>query len=94
MQISANITYCRIIERVVNSVFKKKVFVIDVGQSVDTLHPMWEEFLKRDIHNILVFFNSYVNIPLLEEAEDSLYHAITEMTLSKEEFIQIFCNNS
>ena len=69
---------------------KKKVYVIDVGKSVDLLHPLWKDFLKRDIHNTITFFSNYIQINCIEEAEETLFNAITEMTLTKEEFLDIF----
>ncbi len=36
--------------------YRKDPYIIDVGQSVSTKHPMAEEFLKRDIKNISTFF--------------------------------------
>ena len=66
------------------------MFVIDVGQSVDSLHPLWKDFLKRDIHNIISFFNNYIQINSIEEAEEALFNAITEMSLTTEEFLEIY----
>lgn len=74
---------------VVCRVLRKRVYVIDVGQSVDTLHPMWEQFLKRDIHNILVFFGAYLKISS-EEAEMALFEGITQMKQTSEEFISTY----
>ena len=73
--------------------YKKKVYVIDVGQSVDTLHPMWKEFLKRDIHNILTFFKDYVTIRNGEEAENDLFRGLTEMEFDVDGFIQKVCKD-
>ncbi len=36
--------------------YRKNPYIIDVGQSVSTRHPMAQEFLKRDIKNISTFF--------------------------------------
>ena len=56
------------------------VYVIDVGQSVNTLHPGWEDMLKRDIHNILEFYNKNGVIRDLEEVKGRLYEfVLTEM---------------
>ena len=56
------------------------MYVIDVGQSVNTLHPGWEDMLKRDIHNILEFYNKNGVIRDLEEVKGRLYDfVLTEM---------------
>ncbi len=36
--------------------YRKEPYIIDVGQSVSIKHPMAEEFLRRDIKNITLFF--------------------------------------
>lgn len=54
--------------------YRKKPYIIDVGQTVLTEHPMAQEFLKRDIHNILHYFKKY-NINYREE---HLYTKITK----------------
>ncbi len=36
--------------------YRKKIYIIDTGQSVNIKHPMALEFLKRDIKNICSFF--------------------------------------
>ncbi|MEM0139467.1 MAG: serine protein kinase RIO [Ferroplasma sp.] len=36
--------------------YRKKPYIIDVGQSVSVKHPMAEEFFMRDIKNIVNFF--------------------------------------
>jgi len=36
-----------------------KLFIIDVGQSVLLDHPMAEEFLHRDVKNIINYFSKY-----------------------------------
>ena len=38
--------------------FKKKVWVIDVSQSVEPIHPLGLEFLLRDCANVFKFFSS------------------------------------
>ena len=52
------------------SVYHGRVFVIDVGQSVNTIHDKWREFLSRDIHNIISYFNHRQPIPNVEEIEE------------------------
>ena len=39
--------------------FRKKPYLIDLGQGVLKMHPNAEEFLKRDIYNIVRFFKKY-----------------------------------
>ena len=39
--------------------YRKKVYFIDVGQSVNIKHPSSEIFLRRDIFNICTFFRKY-----------------------------------
>ncbi len=39
--------------------FRQKPYLIDAGQAVLLDHPSSEEFLKRDIHNIVSFFKKY-----------------------------------
>jgi RIO kinase 1 len=39
--------------------FRKKPYIIDVGQAVLLDHPAAIEFLKRDIHNIVHYFKKY-----------------------------------
>jgi RIO kinase 1 len=37
--------------------YRKEPYIIDLGQSVSTKHPMADTFLKRDIMNITTFFH-------------------------------------
>lgn len=39
--------------------YRKKVYFIDVGQSVHIKHPSSEIFLRRDIFNVCTFFRKY-----------------------------------
>jgi len=39
--------------------FKNKPYLIDLGQGVLLEHPLSNEFLERDIHNIVHHFNKY-----------------------------------
>jgi len=39
--------------------FRGKPYIIDVGQAVVLEHPSAYEFLRRDIHNIFIFFQKY-----------------------------------
>lgn len=39
--------------------FKKNCYIIDLGQGVLTEHPNALEFLKRDIKNVVSYFNKY-----------------------------------
>ncbi len=39
--------------------FRQKPYLIDAGQAVLLDHPSSQEFLKRDIHNIVSFFKKY-----------------------------------
>lgn len=43
-------------------IYRNKPYVIDVGQGVLLDHPRAYEFLKRDISNIVNYFNKYYNI--------------------------------
>lgn len=52
------------------SVHHGRLFVIDVGQSVNTIHDKWREFLSRDVHNIIAYFNHKQPIPDVEEIEE------------------------
>ncbi len=47
--------------------FNDKPVIIDVGQAVVLEHPSAEEFLKRDVHNILSYFKKYTPTPSEEE---------------------------
>jgi RIO kinase 1 len=39
--------------------YRKKPYIIDLGQGVLVEHPNAHEFLRRDIHNIVSYFNKY-----------------------------------
>jgi RIO kinase 1 len=39
--------------------YEDKPYIIDLGQGVVLEHPMSHEFLKRDIYNIVQYFNKY-----------------------------------
>lgn len=52
--------------------FRKKPYIIDVGQGVLVEHPNSHSFLKRDIHNIVSYFKKY-NI---RADEDKIYKTI------------------
>ena len=39
--------------------YRKKPYIIDLGQGVLIEHPNAHEFLRRDIHNIVSYFNKY-----------------------------------
>ena len=40
-------------------IYRQKPYVIDLGQGVILEHPSSEEFLKRDIHNIVQYFGRF-----------------------------------
>ena len=37
-------------------VYRKKVYFIDFGQAVDSMHPSADAFLERDVRNVTNFF--------------------------------------
>ncbi|AAT42837.1 serine protein kinase RIO [Picrophilus oshimae] len=37
--------------------YRRKIYIIDTGQSVSIKHPMAHDFLKRDVNNICSFFS-------------------------------------
>ncbi|KYK22797.1 hypothetical protein AYK25_07105 [Thermoplasmatales archaeon SM1-50] len=39
--------------------FRQKPYIIDAGQAVLLDHPSSQEFLKRDVHNIVSYFKKY-----------------------------------
>lgn len=49
------------------------VYVIDVGQSVNTTHNTWRQLLRRDVDNILNFYNHHGAIADLEEVQERTY---------------------
>lgn len=50
-----------------------KPYIIDLGQGVLLDHPNAQEFLKRDIHNIVSYFRKYG----INENEQTIYERIT-----------------
>ena len=46
-----------------------RVYVIDVGQSVNTIHDKWRDFLARDVHNIMHYFHHKREIRDVDEVE-------------------------
>ena len=54
---------------VTRSVQHGRVYVIDVGQSVNTIHDKWRDFLARDVHNILHYFHHKREIQNVDEVE-------------------------
>ncbi|MBN2598991.1 MAG: serine protein kinase RIO, partial [Candidatus Thermoplasmatota archaeon] len=52
--------------------FRQKPYVIDAGQAVLLDHPSSQEFLKRDIHNIVQHFKKYS----VEGDEHAIYEAL------------------
>ena len=83
-----NLLYIIILSLLISSVYNKIVYIIDVGQSVTTQHPLWESFLKRDIHNILKFFENYISYHSLEDAEISLFEGIVNKSITSSEFLE------
>lgn len=61
---------------------KKKVWVIDVSQSVEKDHPFSFEFLKRDVYNINNYYKKQLGVNTFKFK--SLFHMITDPTLSSE----------
>ena len=56
-------------------------FLIDMSQSVLISHPRADEFLKRDLHNILTFFSlKGVDTPELDELLLSITSTPSEET--------------
>lgn len=54
--------------------FRQKPYVIDAGQAVLLDHPSSQEFLKRDIHNIVHYFSKYD----IESNEQTLYESLVK----------------
>ncbi len=57
-------------------VHRSKIFFIDFGQAVDSKHPQADNFLDRDIHNIVTFFRKQG----VKCDEDDLGSRIREVT--------------
>jgi RIO kinase 1 len=43
----------------ISFLFRQKPYIIDVGQAVLLDHPSSQEFLIRDIYNVVQFFKKY-----------------------------------
>jgi len=62
---------------------QKKLFVIDVSQSVEQTHPNALEFLRMDIRNVTEYFSKrYTSKALLSVQQ--LFHFITDPTINDE----------
>ncbi|CAB3401510.1 unnamed protein product [Caenorhabditis bovis] len=64
-----------------------KVFVIDVSQAMDLSHPRNLQFLTRDIHNVLAFFNR-IETPSLPSAVQ-LFNLITDLNMSESDDLNV-----
>jgi len=53
-------------------IFRKKPYIIDVGQAVLLDHPAAMDFLRRDIHNIVHYFKKYG----IEGNEQAIYEKL------------------
>jgi RIO kinase 1 len=53
--------------------YRKKPYLIDLGQGVLIEHHNALEYLKRDIHNIVSFFNKYK----IKADEEAIFKDIT-----------------
>jgi RIO kinase 1 len=53
-------------------IFRKKPYIIDVGQAVLLDHPAAMDFLRRDIHNIVHYFKKYG----IEGNEQTIYEKL------------------
>jgi RIO kinase 3 len=62
--------------------FEERIWVVDVSQSVETIHPMGLDFLLRDCRNIEQFFNNRKldNVATAEQ----LFNKITKMNFEGE----------
>ncbi len=47
--------------------WRKRVYIIDVSQSISLDHPMAKEFLVRDLNNIFRFFRGFIGEEDLQE---------------------------
>ena len=54
--------------------YRRKPYLIDLGQGVLLEHPQAHEFLKRDIHNIVTYFKKHG----IKANETSIYKNITK----------------
>jgi RIO kinase 1 len=52
----------------------QKPYIIDVGQSVLDEHPLSQEFLQRDIHNIIAYFTRLG----IKDDKNKVYEKITQ----------------
>ena len=53
--------------------FKEKIYIIDLAQGVLRDHPRSDDFLRRDIHTIVTYFNKYK----IDADEHKIYDLIT-----------------
>jgi RIO kinase 1 len=56
-------------------IYRKKPYLIDLGQGVLLEHPNAQEFLKRDIHNIVSYFEKCYNI---KSDENKIFTDVTK----------------
>lgn len=54
--------------------YKNKSYIIDVGQAVLLEHPSSFEFLKRDIHNMVLYFEKYG----IKKNEKTIFEKLTK----------------
>ena len=65
--------------------------MIDVGQSITQIQDKWEEFLRRDVHNILSFFNHQHTIKDFDEVEERTYQYILTPEKEEEHTLESLC---
>ena len=59
--------------------------MIDVGQSVNTIHDKWRDFLARDVHNILHYFHHKREIQDVDEVEARTLEYVLDLLTALEE---------